>query len=82
MFLNCQNHHYLLTEENNKNNPIKGRNSDFGPFIEFDEDEEQDDFSFSGKLLEKRIELKTESGECFKKITVYYMIKVHIFASN
>ncbi|XP_046331882.1 islet cell autoantigen 1-like isoform X1 [Haliotis rufescens] len=50
------------SEENNKNNPIKGRNSDFGPFIEFDEDEEQDDFSFSGKLLEKRIELKTESG--------------------
>ncbi|XP_071101080.1 islet cell autoantigen 1-like isoform X2 [Haliotis cracherodii] len=50
------------SEENNKNNPIKGRNSDFGPFIEFDEDEEQEDFSFSGKLLEKRIELKTESG--------------------
>ncbi|XP_046581281.1 islet cell autoantigen 1-like isoform X2 [Haliotis rubra] len=52
------------SEENNKNKPIKQRNSDFGPFIEFDEDDsqEQEDFSFSGKLLEKRIELKTESG--------------------
>ncbi|XP_067687855.1 islet cell autoantigen 1-like isoform X1 [Haliotis asinina] len=52
------------SEENNKNKAIKQRNSDFGPFIEFDEDDsqEQEDFSFSGKLLEKRIELKTESG--------------------